>query len=158
MSAGSSTAEIDAAREEIGRRNRAKQDDERRTERERRAAEAREGVVFWRTVLKGPGCWDWAGEVTPSGYGRMRWRGRREHAARIAFRLVNGPIVGGEVRHRCGNPTCVRPDHLVCRGGEDMRAPEASTATVRASAPAACTRPARPLRGAPQAVSPRGKP
>jgi len=106
-----SAPRIDMAREETGRRNRAKQDAERGAERTARAAEARAGIIFWRAVHKTAGCWYWSGD-TRNGYGRVMWLGKREQAHRVAWLLSRGPIIEGRVLHTCGNRPCVRPDHL----------------------------------------------
>lgn len=44
-------------------------------------------------------------------YGVMKWNGQDQAAHRLMFNAVHGyyPV---EVRHRCDNPPCVRPEHL----------------------------------------------
>lgn len=64
-------------------------------------------------------CWLWTGPVTPDGYGLLtildpkRCRG----AHRVALALSEGVDVdeyrGKVVRHRCDNPPCINPSHLV---------------------------------------------
>jgi len=86
---------------------------------------------FWRTVKKSKdGCWLWLGSQFRAQPGRspsarhglfnvcvMSWRGpawRHEAAHRISYELSIGPIPQHlYVRHRCDNPPCVRPDHLI---------------------------------------------
>ena len=53
----------------------------------------------------------WTGGRDASGYGKFYWEGRTMGAHRASFLLAYGqePEV---VCHKCGNPSCVRPDHL----------------------------------------------
>lgn len=69
---------------------------------------------FWANVVRGPGCWEWAGDRWPNGYGRLSVNGRGMGAHRFSWVLANGgPIPAGLVIcHDCDNPPCVRPDHL----------------------------------------------
>lgn len=91
---------------------------------------------FWEKVNKnGPvpahrpelgRCWLWiAGINVPrGGYGMFALRKgviRRSH--RVAWELANGPIPEGLwVLHRCDNPPCVRPEHLVLGTPKDNTA------------------------------------
>lgn len=66
------------------------------------------------------GCWTWSGEIQNKGYGRfLVYRGpggrqrKRYLAHRVAFMIANGGEVPAVVRHRCDNPPCCRPDHLL---------------------------------------------
>lgn len=71
----------------------------------------------WRNMdaadERGPyaGCWEWTGTRNRQGYGI--YSRRRVH--RIAYEAIHGPITGPEmcVLHRCDNPPCWRPDHLL---------------------------------------------
>ena len=63
---------------------------------------------------KGDGCWLWSGPTKQTGYGQIRFRHQRWLAHRLAFVLAFGEIPAGKcVCHRCDNPRCCRPDHLV---------------------------------------------
>lgn len=60
------------------------------------------------------GCWLWTGAPSPRGYGNVDHRGRRWRAHRLSYTLAFGPIAAGMlVRHRCDQPACVNPEHLV---------------------------------------------
>ena len=70
-------------------------------------------VRFWRKVAKGPSCWVWEGAFDAKGYGRLVIDRKEVRAHRFAYELANGPIPAGlHVLWRCGNPRCVRADHL----------------------------------------------
>jgi hypothetical protein len=56
------------------------------------------------------GCWIWGGTMRGK-YGVMKWNGKDQAAHRLMFNAVHG-YYPTEVRHRCDNPPCVRPDHL----------------------------------------------
>ena len=79
-------------------------------------------ACFWAKVDKnGPnGCWVWTGTIAThcGGYGIFDRRrngvriARRVH--RIAYELLVGPIPENQLlRHKCDNPPCLNPDHLV---------------------------------------------
>lgn len=65
------------------------------------------------------GCREWTGKRDDDGYGIIsdpddtgRWVPRRAH--RVAWALANpGRPVPPVVRHRCDNPPCVEPSHLL---------------------------------------------
>ncbi len=54
------------------------------------------------------GCLLWGGNTDDNGYGRLG----ETLAHRISYELLNGPIGGLHVLHRCDNPTCINPAHL----------------------------------------------
>lgn len=73
---------------------------------------------FWNHVSKTDWCWNWTGTLNENGYGlvsvrigRDDWRHRLAH--RVSADMAGMDIVGKAVLHRCDNPRCVRPDHLV---------------------------------------------
>ena len=68
---------------------------------------------FLEKIIIGDGCWNWTAATT-RGYGCLRVNGRALYAHRLAYELYRGPIPAGDwVLHRCHNPRCVRPDHLM---------------------------------------------
>lgn len=74
------------------------------------------GTPFWdRVDVGGPeDCWEWLSGRHPQGHGQCTIDGRKVYAHRHAFELTNGPIpVGLVIRHRCDNPPCCNPAHLL---------------------------------------------
>ena len=64
-------------------------------------------------VEKTKDCWNWLGELTGSGYGRIQLKGRRTSAHRFFFEFFVKPIPDGlELDHLCRNRRCVNPNHL----------------------------------------------
>lgn len=73
-------------------------------------------ALFWARVDKSGDCWEWRGRKHDRrrGYGAFDVDGRTVRAHRFAVELTSGPIPAGHVvLHRCDNPSCVRPDHLI---------------------------------------------
>ena len=68
---------------------------------------------FWEKVEKGDGCWLWRGARNSKGYGSFRAASGPVGAHRFAYEATVGLIPPGmTIDHRCGNPSCVNPDHL----------------------------------------------
>lgn len=60
-------------------------------------------------------CIVWTGHINDvNGYGRTVVDGQRIYTHRLAYELINGPIAEGHVvLHRCDNPPCCNPAHLL---------------------------------------------
>lgn len=63
-------------------------------------------------------CWEWQGYRNEGGYGCLAPGSRRDRvswlAHRYSYTVFVGPIEpGNQIHHKCGNPSCVRPDHLM---------------------------------------------
>lgn len=82
-------------------------------------------------VRIGPGpdaCWVWIGGRTPTGYGvtsdsvkrgagdpAEARKSKLKMAHRLMYEILRGQIPPGKVIcHKCDNPSCVRPGHLIC--------------------------------------------
>jgi len=70
---------------------------------------------FYARIRITPGCWWWLGARQQSnGYGRFGYGRGREYAHILSYRLYKGEIPKGLfVRHRCDNPLCINPEHLL---------------------------------------------
>lgn len=71
---------------------------------------------FWAHVDIGAAedCWPWTLSRHPFGYGQIGTERRMRHAHRVAYELTYGVIpAGAMIRHRCDNPPCCNPAHLV---------------------------------------------
>ena len=81
---------------------------------------------FWSYVKHGgpDGCWVWQGPTLPSGYGVICAGRSTVYAHRKAWELhYKMPVPGGrQIRHRCDNPPCCNPAHLVSGEGLDNMA------------------------------------
>jgi len=76
----------------------------------RRALEER----FWEKVDKSGNCWVWMAGKNKAGYGVIYKDGQMRLAHRISWMFENGEIPKGFlIRHKCDNPSCIRPTHLV---------------------------------------------
>lgn len=69
------------------------------------------------------GCWNWTGRLSPAGYPRAMFSGRRQMVYRWAYEQVYGPVPQGlECDHACRNRKCVNPGHInAVTRSENMR-------------------------------------
>lgn len=64
-------------------------------------------------------CWEWPGGRDEHGYGIttdvVEGKHRQTRATHVVYEMFNGPIPDGAeiIMHRCDNPPCVNPHHLV---------------------------------------------
>jgi hypothetical protein len=75
-------------------------------------------ALFWEKItIGGPDdCWPWEGWRGRMGHGQVRWLGRKVPTHQLALALslsMNGPPIGWYVMHRCDNPPCCNPAHLM---------------------------------------------
>lgn len=68
-------------------------------------------------------CWNWLGQTTKGGYGKVRFMGGRYYAHRVIYFITNPGAINlnapkvdrdtvGFLLHKCDNPPCVNPNHL----------------------------------------------
>lgn len=70
---------------------------------------------YWKRVdVAGPAdCWEWQGASTPKGYGKLRVGYALHYTHRIALALDGREPAGLIARHKCDNPRCCNPAHLI---------------------------------------------
>lgn len=72
---------------------------------------------FWEKVeIRSPLlCWEWKAAILQSGgYGAFRLKGETKRAHRVAYFLSKGDLDPAlELLHKCNNPRCCNPNHLV---------------------------------------------
>ena len=72
------------------------------------------GRDFWSMVEKTEDCWLWRGTIGAGGYGYHSTLGKEIRAHRYVLEHILGQDISGKVvMHKCDNPRCCNPDHLV---------------------------------------------
>lgn len=69
---------------------------------------------FWSRVSPASDfhCWEWQGRRNSGRCPYGTYKGEMAH--RVAYELINGPIPDGMIlRHKCDNPPCCNPRHLI---------------------------------------------
>ena len=67
-----------------------------------------------RYAVSDIGCHVWQGTRNQNGYGTFHHKGKNPLAHRLAWSAVNGSIPTGMfVMHKCDNPPCINPEHLM---------------------------------------------
>lgn len=66
---------------------------------------------FWSKVEKGNRCWEWKAYKSESRHGRFKLNGKVRYAHVLSWSHSYG-TPKGLVLHKCGNASCVNPDHL----------------------------------------------
>jgi hypothetical protein len=65
------------------------------------------------------GCWEWTGQISNSGYGRLKIRDEHgdlcmQSAQHVSYEAFIGPVARGLlVMQTCRNRLCIKPEHLV---------------------------------------------
>lgn len=70
---------------------------------------------FWSSVKTGDGCWEWQAGRDPNGYGRIAVAAYPMLAHRLSWEIAHRVKLtpAQHVLHKCDNPCCVRPSHLM---------------------------------------------
>lgn len=70
--------------------------------------------ILTNTKGSDTGCLEWQRGKDKNGYGKICIDYQSLNVHRLVYKLVHGAIPEGAViRHRCDNPSCVNPEHLL---------------------------------------------
>ncbi len=80
----------------------------------------RQSRNFRARAPKSDGCWEWTGNLSTTGYGRVSLGGQVFLAHRVAYFLANGECPTDLlIRHTCHNHRCCNPSHLISGSSAD---------------------------------------
>jgi hypothetical protein len=70
---------------------------------------------FEKYLIKSESCWRWTGGKDIKNYGIFFYKGKTQFAHRVSLLIydkIKQLTPGLQVRHSCGQTSCVNPDHL----------------------------------------------
>jgi hypothetical protein len=79
----------------------------------------RQRLLMSVSTASDSGCWEWTGQISNSGYGRIKIRDEHgdtcmRSALDISYEAFIGPVEKGMlVMQTCRNRLCINPGHLV---------------------------------------------
>jgi len=86
-----------------------------------------EAKIFAAVVVTDTGCWEWQRARSSTGYGAIAVDRKTRGVHRVSYEVFIGPIPDGLcVMHRCDNPPCCNPAHLMVGTKGDNNADRAA--------------------------------
>jgi hypothetical protein len=77
---------------------------------------------IWKKVDKkgGDDCWNWIGQLSNSGYGKIKMNNKTYSSHRLIYEFTFGMISDGlQINHICNNRKCCNPTHLQLGNQQD---------------------------------------